>query len=337
MTTSNKTWRVLIIGSLILIVTILHYSTMHHDIASHIAHRELYFIPILLSSFWFGMGYGILISLIISVIYAPQLFGSMDSRFIFWQVMFQIIMFNFVALMVGYLVERWKRQQERMLVVERAATLGDAAKAVAYEMKDLLASLKSIATTHRENFAELGQDYERELQHLEQMVDILSSFKSAGTIQTFAYDLNAIVRQRISFHRPIAAKTNLSFKADLDERGCPTRINRESIARILDRVVQNAIEASPAGASIYVATKRGGDYSHVTIIDEGPGIRPDDLSKIFKPFFSTKPGGSGLSLSSSHKVIHELGGDIQVSSTYGKGTTFTIVVPREFPGGIQRP
>lgn len=337
MDTLNRVWRIASVVSLIVLITVLHYGTMYHDIASHISHREMYFIPILLSSFWFGIGYGVLTSLTISLIYAPQLFGDIDSHSLFWPIIFQIIMFNLVALMVGFLVERMKRQQERMLVVERSATIGDAAKAVAYEMKDLLATLRRIATKHRENYAELGQDYERELQHIEQMVDILSSFKSVDTMQIFAYDLNQIVMERIEYHRPIAAKVSASFKVDLDESRCPSWVNAESLKRILDRIVQNAIDFSPRGATIYVITKRGGDYSQVTIIDEGPGIKIEDLPKIFKPFFTTKPGGSGLSLSASHKVLQEMGGNIQVSSTYGKGATFTISVPREYPKGIQKP
>jgi signal transduction histidine kinase len=331
MDTLNRGWRIALVGLLVIIITTLHYSTLHHDLASHIAHRELYFIPILLSSLWFGIGYGVVTSLGISLIYTPQLFGYTDSHTIFWPLMFQIIMFNSVALMVGYLAERWKRQQERMLAVERAATIGDAAKAVGYEMKDLLDSLKFIAARNKLKFKDLGQEYEKEMQHLEQMVDILSSFKSADSIQRFAYDLNPIIRDRIDYHRPIATIAGATFKVDLDEIGCPSQVNAESITRIIDRIIQNAIDASPRGGKISVISKRGGDYNLITISDEGPGIKPENLSKIFKPFFTTKIGGSGLSLSASHKVLREMGGDIQASSQYGQGAMFSLYVPREFP------
>lgn len=322
-------WKFVSIGALITLTTILHYGTPHHDIASHIAHRELYFIPIILTGLWFGIGYGVLTSLGISVMYAVQLFGGAEDHAVFWPIMFQIVMFNFVAVMVGYLSERWKRQHERMLVVERAATLGDAARAVAYEMKDLLAALKAIAVGHQECFSGLGQDYASELRHLEQMVEILSSFKPAGTVQPFAYDLNEVVSERVDFYRPIAAAADVFFKVEMDAKGCPTRVNVDSLKRILDRVLQNAIDASASKSGINVSTRRGGDFSAVVISDKGPGIKTEDLPKIFKPFFSTKPGGSGLSLSASLKVMREMGGDIAVDSTYGNGASFTIRVPRE--------
>jgi signal transduction histidine kinase len=331
MDTLNRAWRIALIGLLVVFITTLHYSTMHHDLASHIAHRELYFIPIILTSLWFGIGYGILTSLSISLIYVPQLFGYADSNSIFWPVIFQIVMFNSVALMVGYLVDRGKRQQERMLVVERAATIGDAAKAVGYEMKDLLKSLNFIATRNRDKFKELGPDYEKEIQHLEQMADILSSFKSVGPIQMFAYDLNPMIIERVDCHRPIANMAAASFRVDLDEAGCPSQVNIDSMKRIIDRIIQNAIDASPRGGKISISSKRGGDYNQINIADEGSGIKPEDLHKIFKSFFTTKVGGSGLSLSVSQKVLQEMGGDLQVNSTYGQGAIFSINVPREFP------
>jgi signal transduction histidine kinase len=323
-------WQIALIGALVILTTVLHYGTPHHDVASHIAHRELYFVPIILTGLWFGIGYGVLMSLGISLVYAVQFFGAANDHPVFWPVMFQILMFSIVAVMVGYLSERWKRQHERMLVVERAAALGDAARAVAYEMKDLLAALKAIAVGQQECFAGLGKDYESELRHLEQMVDILSSLKPASTVQPFAYDLNEVVSERVEFYRPIAAAADVSFRAALDTKGCPTRVNVDSLKRILDRILQNAVDASPSGAVIDVATKRGGDCSEIVISDKGQGIKDEDLPKIFKPFFSTKPGGSGLSLSASQKVMREMGGDIAVVSDYGNGAKFTVSVPREF-------
>jgi signal transduction histidine kinase len=333
MDTIKKTAQTGLIVLLVLIVTILHYSSVHGALSAHISHREFYFIPILLSSLWFGLKYGLATSLAISLIYAPHVFVNSETHSNLWPVFFQIMVFNLVALMVGFLVERSKRQQERMFVVEKSAALGRAATAIGYEMKDLLDALKSIASqTARPEYTEMNQDFERELVRLEQMVDILSSFKTVGPLELFSHDLNAIIQERLKYHRAAADKNGVLFKTDLDEKGCPSRVNFKSIGWVLDQIIENAIEVSSRGKAIHIRSIRGGDHCQVIIADEGPGIKLEHLPSIFKPFFTTNNLGDGLGLSASRKVLRDMGGDIQVASEYGKGATFTISVPREYSG-----
>lgn len=174
----RKTAKIGLIVLAIYIVTILHYSSVHGTLGAHIAHRELYFIPILLSSLWFGLKYGLATSLAISLVYAPHVFGSSEIQSNLRPVVFQVMVFNLVALLVGFLVERGKRQQERMFAVEKSAALDRAATAVGHELKDLLESLKTIASqTARSEHTELKQDVEKELVRIEQLVEILFSFK----------------------------------------------------------------------------------------------------------------------------------------------------------------
>jgi signal transduction histidine kinase len=334
METMKKAAQIGLIVLVVLVVTILHYSSGHGGVLrAHISHRELYFIPILLASFWFGLKYGIATSLFISLVYAPQVFVQNENQSNLWPVVFQIVMFNLVALMVGFLVERGKRQQKRVFVVEKSAALGRAATAVGHEMKDLLEALKSIARqTAGPECAELNQDFEKELVRLEQMVDILSSFKTAGPLQLFSHDLNAIIQERLKFHRSAADKNGVLFKTDLDPKGCPSRVNTETIGWVLDQIIQNALEVSSKGKAIHIRSTRRGDYCQVIITDEGPGIKLEHLSSIFKPFFTTKGIGDGLALSASRKILRDMGGDIQVASEFGKGAAFTVNVPREYSG-----
>lgn len=330
MFTMKRDAQIGLIGLLVLIVTILHYSSDHGGLREHISHREFYFIPILLSSLWFGLKHGLASSLVISLIYAPQVFAHREAQNNLWPVVFQIMVFNLVALMVGFLVERSKRQQEKLFAMEKAASLDRAATAVSHEMKSLLSALKSIAnkTARAENGA-LNPEFQKELLRLEQLVDIISAFKPSGPLQLFSHDLNDIVRERIKLHRAVAGREGVIFTLDLDAEGCPSRIDIEAIRRVIDRIIQNALEASSPGKAIHIHSTRKGDRCEVMITDEGPGIKPEHLPQIFKPFFTTKEKGDGLDLSSSRKLLRDMGGEIQVSSQYGKGAKFTVIVPRE--------
>jgi signal transduction histidine kinase len=258
------------------------------------------------------------------------MFVHSETQSNLWPVVFQIMVFNLVALMVGFLVERNNRQQERMFVVEKSAALGRAAAAVGHEMKGLLIALKSIANqTARPEGGALNREFEKELLRLEQLVDILSSFKTSGPLQLFSHDLNDIIRERVKHHRAVAGKNGVSFATDLDAEGCPSRVDIETIRRVFDRIIQNALEVSSPGKAIHIHSTRKGDRCEVMITDEGPGIKPEHLPQIFKPFFTTKENGDGLALSSSQKLLRDMGGEIQVNSQYGKGASFTVIVPRE--------
>ena len=158
---------------LITVITILHYSTIHGKLGLHIPHRELYFIPILLASYWFGLSFGLVTSLTVSLIYAPHVFIHDSLKNNILPVSFQIVIFNMVAIMLGLMVEREKRRQEEVLIIEKLAVLGRAALAVGHEMKDLLGALKRIAGQVKGmNSAEVDWDFKIEMSRLEKMVDI---------------------------------------------------------------------------------------------------------------------------------------------------------------------
>jgi signal transduction histidine kinase len=324
-----------LISMLIIVITLLHYGTLHGKLATHIPHRELYFIPILLASFWFGLSFGLVTSLTVSLIYAPHVFVHSALQGNFLPVVFQIVVFNLVALMLGWLTERGKRQQKKLIVVEKLVVLGRAAVAVGHEMKDLLGALKAIAGRIKESKdSNVLADFKNEMRRLEKMVDILSAFESSEHIQLFSHDVNETILNRIDHHQKLAKKSGITIEAHLDDYRCPSQVNIETVGRAIDKIIENALEVSSSRSTLYVRSERHGDNCRVEIKDEGPGIKPEHLSNIFKPFFTTKEMGQGLALASCRKSLRDMGGDIEVKSEYGQGATFIITVPREYSGKL---
>jgi signal transduction histidine kinase len=325
--------KIALIVVLVVVISILHYSTIHGTLGVHIPHRELYFIPILLASFWFGLNIGLIASLAVSLVYAPHVFVHSEFLNNIWPVSFQIVVFNLAAIMMGLLVERGKRQQEKIIIAEKLAVLGRAAIAVGHEMKDLLGALKRMAGHVKGlNYTELDHDFDCEMTRLEQMVEILSSFVTTEQVQLFSHDMNEIVRIRIENNKKAARKLGANFETDLDDQGCPSQVNTETIGWILDQIILNALEVSNRGKTIHIRSRRGGDSCQVEIEDEGAGIKPEHLPNIFKPFFTTKKMGDGLALAASRKIMRDMGGDIQVTSENGTGASFTLTIPREYSG-----
>ena len=141
-----------------------------------------------------------------------------------------------------------------------------------------------------------------------------------------------IIGERLQYHQKAANKSGINLAINLDEKGCPSRVNMETIGWIIDQIIKNALEVTPKGQRIHIRSLRGGNSCTIAIEDEGPGIKPEDLPNIFMPFFTTKETGAGLALSACRKNLRDMGGDIQVDSKWGEGATFTLTIPREYSG-----
>lgn len=329
MHTERKSLKIGFITGVVVLITVLHYSTIHGHLALHILHRELYFVPILLASFWFGLKFGFATALIVSLVYAPHVFFYNDPHSNFLTVASQILVFNIFAVVLGWLVDRQRRQQIEIIEFEKLALLGRAAVALGYDMKDILEALKAMVHPKGLQSTELDRDFDHEMARLERMVNTLSSFASPESVQLLSTDINHVVSERVERHQEKAKKAKIILESHLDERGCPTRTDAEKIGRVLDILIDNAMEVSSSGQTISLWSHRGGVYCRVEVKDQGPGIRPDHLPKIFTPFFTTKENGTGLGLAACKKIMRDLGGDIQVTSKRGQGATFTLIVPRD--------
>jgi signal transduction histidine kinase len=330
---NTKPFKIALLAIMLVIVTIMHYATGREQLSQHLFHRELYFIPILLASLWFGLKPGLIVSGLISFIYVSHLLLLNDAPNKLYLVGIQILIFNLVALTLGWLVDRRKRQQAQALAVENLAVLGRAATAVGHEMNDLLGALKRMAHMARGlQCTELDRDFDHEMVRLENMVEVLSSFAPPQRERMFSYDLNKIIPEKLGHHKDAARKAGITFNIRLDEKGCPSRVSTKSIGWVLGRLIQNAIESSSRGQAIHIHSVRGGQNCKIEVRDEGTGIQPEHLAKIFTPFFTTKEKGQGLSLAGCRRILRDMGGDLQVVSKWGEGAGFTMIIPREYSG-----
>ena len=103
---------------------------------------------------------------------------------------------------------------------------------------------------------------------------------------------------------------------------------KEAMHQVLDNLVSNAIRYTHDGGHIRICLKRAHKTGIIEVEDTGVGIAPEVLPRLFDTFFSTKEGGSGLGLALTQQIVKDHGGDLTVESTVGKGTTFTVSIPR---------
>jgi signal transduction histidine kinase len=146
-------------------------------------------------------------------------------------------------------------------------------------------------------------------------------------------DINETIISSMRLTEYLARKSKVEVKTKLESPPPVTIYDSQQIGQVLINLIQNAIQAMPDGGELSLTSSQNRKWVDITIEDTGVGIPRKNLSKIFDPFFSTKPEGegTGLGLSVSYGIITQHKGKIEVKSKVNKGTTFTIKIPRKKP------
>jgi len=232
-----------------------------------------------------------------------------------------------------------KRLEEKFLQTEKLRALGEMASGVAHDFNNSLAVILGNAqlmlyTVKDEEVRKALRTVEKVAQDSAHTVKQLQEFtRTKRQKELFSVDINAIIQDAVEMTRP-------RWKDEIQRRGrqieialdlgkiSPVSGNDSELREVMTNVVFNAIEAMPEGGKIDLRSSQKEKRVSVEISDTGVGMTEEVKKKIFEPFFTTKPfSNTGLGLSMSYGIINRLGGEIDVQSKAGKGTTFTITLP----------
>jgi two-component system, NtrC family, sensor histidine kinase HydH len=164
----------------------------------------------------------------------------------------------------------------------------------------------------------------------QRLVDISNDFlrfARVTNLQLAPADLTTVVEEMVDFFGPTAQKANITIKVYIPADLPPVELDRDLFRQALLNLMLNAEQAMPSGGEITIQATREAELVCLSLIDTGKGMTPEVLGRIFKPFFSTKPGGTGLGLPTTRKIIRAHGGALEVQSEVGRGTKFTIRLP----------
>lgn len=193
---------------------------------------------------------------------------------------------------------------------------------------ELLAEDFADAETPRERRAQAKiAVVQRECQRLQNLLDDFLNFAKLRTVRLEPADLNEEIDRVIDFFRPQAEGANIEVVRFLDPDLPSVVLDRESFHGALINLVLNAQQAMPNGGQLMIRTRPTAHGVALDLIDTGIGMDAKTQAHIFDTFFSTKPGGSGLGLPTTRKIVEALGGRILVQSEVGRGTQFTVELP----------
>lgn len=231
-------------------------------------------------------------------------------------------------------VDRCRVDKDRN--IEKMASLGELAAAVAHDIKNPLAGISGALQVLAEDYAddnprkEIACEILNEIARLDMSVKDLLVFARPPELNLILTDINAIIEKVADMLKMQTAKMNADIQF-IDGKVPGIMVDPEQMEKVLLSISLHCLQSLQQGGRLTFATEdlRQTDELQITVSDTGAGMTGEKLKNIFKPFFSTKHSGTGLGLAISRNVIEHHRGRITVESRVGAGTTFRIILPKK--------
>ncbi len=241
---------------------------------------------------------------------------------------------------------------ERVKERDRLAALGEMAAGLAHEIRNPLGAIKGAAqllitgdgsksptgpAAENREFLDIIVEEANRLNNVVTRFLDYARAERPGREGADKVDLNSVVRKTEQLLRQENLK-NVELRVRLDDQLPQIAGDPESLMQVFLNLGQNALQAMPEGGTLEILSTRRrrsrlgyGQFAEVRFRDTGVGIPRDRLKKLFIPFYTTKQKGTGLGLAISHRIINQHGGTIEVRSTIGQGSTFSVFLPAAEP------
>ncbi len=223
-----------------------------------------------------------------------------------------------------------KNLQEKLVMAEKMAALGEVAAKVAHEIRNPLVSVGGFAKRLEKkldgNLKEYAGIIVKEVDRLEGILKEILGFVKEVRLQKEEVNLNSLVADVVTLMESEMEDRGIMFVKDF---GSPVDVyvDPNRVSEAIMNIVSNAIQSLKGSGLIYIKTYTKGIYTVVEIKDTGKGIPESDRPFIFNPFFTTKDSGTGLGLAITHRIIQEHNGMIEVESEMDRGSIFRVFIP----------
>ena len=336
-------------------ISAMHYSTNPTHIIEHEIYRYLYYAPIIVGAYWYGIGGGLLTAVFASLAYIPHIRVAWAPNVPYTVNLYaQLVVFHLLALSVGLLasferkltnryreaaasLERANRDlresHEQLRRADRLSALGEVAAGLAHEIRNPLASVKGALEILASRAQGGSPDAEfagiagRDLARIDRLVSEFLTYARPRQPERRVSDLHGTVEHVVALLRPEAQRAGVIVENDRRALLPALLIDTEQIEQVLFNVVLNALQASSTGTRVRIREDIEGDTAVIDVIDQGPGIAPEHAGRIFDPFFTTKARGTGLGLAISQRIVAAHGGTIEALPGPTSGTDIRIRLP----------
>jgi signal transduction histidine kinase len=228
-----------------------------------------------------------------------------------------------------------EQAREKLIRSERLAAVGELASGVGHELRNPLNVIRNCAY-----LLSMSLDAEKDAEALSSLkvldkqidaankivTDLLDFTRIKAPTQVVA-DLNMLINESLSY---LELPERVKLASRLNGHHFQVRTDAEQMERVFTNIMSNAVQAmNGREGELGIDTGEEGGYVWVRFTDNGCGISPENMEKIFEPLFTTKPKGIGLGLAITRRLVEQNGGKIEVKSEVGQGTAFTVKLPQE--------
>lgn len=347
--------RLVLVAVLVASITVGHYTLSPVHAGIHDLMQRLYYVPIVLAGFWFGLRGGLVTAATISALYVPHIFmqwGGLHAGNV--EKFLELILFFAVGVITGLLAERLRSANQRLVhaydsmrekthqllqaeeklgSAQRLAALGELSAELAHEIRNPLGSIKVSAEIFRDripaddSLREFATILCKETDRLDEVLRGCLQMARKSDAAEDCGDLAEAAREVVQLVTAQANQAGVKVALVVADDLPRVRASQTSLRQVLLNLAYNAIQAMAAGGRLSIEARAEGERVSVRVSDTGPGIQPQDREQVFQPFFSRREGGTGLGLAISRRLIAGAGGSIDFESEPGRGTVFTIDLP----------
>ncbi len=350
-------FRTALIGIFVIVITVLHFLTDTKYIYLHQIYQRSYYIPIVLSGYWFEIPGGLATAAALTGVYLVHIWKdwahlpdySFDQHA-------EIAMYFIIAALVGYLSHVQRKTRERLENAgselkaayqrlnetfdqlrhsDRLASLGRLSAGIAHEIRNPLGSIQGAVEILGQNIkegdpkSEFAQIAREEVSRLEKLTGEILQFSKPAPPKRLPVKWHEIIDAAARLVADQANRQGVKISSRVDSSDTSILVDPEQVKQVLINILINAIQAQPDGGSITIRQYIEENESIVFVQDSGSGIGPDQLDSVFDPFFTSKRQGTGLGLSISYQLVRNNGGRIWVKSEPGRGACFYIGFPTD--------
>lgn len=244
-------------------------------------------------------------------------------------------------------VTHLKKMEEDITRADKMQSIGILAGGIAHDFNNILTAVLGNLSLSMIDMAEDSKIYKRlfDAEHAalraQDLTMQLLTFSKGGAPVRKAASVAELIRGSAEF---VLRGSNVSVNYDIPDNLSPANIDLGQISQVINNLVINADQAMPNGGEIGIRVRDyehdeidntsliPGKYIRIDISDTGCGIDPDNLQRIFDPYFTTKDDGNGLGLATTYSIVRRHDGLVEVKSEPGQGTTFTIYLPATAEG-----
>lgn len=247
---------------------------------------------------------------------------------------------------VKYITMEKDAINEQLIKASKLSSIGELAAGVAHEINnpvaimveeagwigDLLEEEDSEAIKNFDEFSQSLKQIKTQGKRCKDITHQLLSFARKTDSDVESLNLNHLIKEIVALSQQRARYRNVKLETELDDFLPTINASPSEMQQVLLNMINNAFDAiNSKGGTVTIKSKVDEDYIIIDVIDTGMGIPEGNIYKLFDPFYTTKPvgKGTGLGLSICYGIVQKKGGDIQVESRLGKGTTFHILIPRK--------